>query len=147
MTGRILVVDDVATNRIVMKVKLAAACYDVEQAETGVEALALAAHQAPDLILLDTNLPDMDGLTICRQLKQDRRTSDIPIILVTGHSDHATKMAGLEAGADDFLTKPIDEITLMARVRALLRESETLRELRLRGQHAAELGFSEAAPG
>ena len=145
MTGRILVVDDVATNRIVMKVKLAAACYVVDQAETGAEALARARQATPDLILLDTVLPDISGVELCQQLKANPATADIPVILVTGQSDLRTKMAGLEAGADDFLTKPIDQTTLLARVRALLRAQDTVRELRQRGQHAAQLGMAEPA--
>lgn len=145
MTGRILVVDDVATNRIVMKVKLAAACYAVEQADCGLAALAAARSNAPDLILLDVVMPEMSGLEVCRRLKTDPETADIPVILITALSDHASKMAGLEAGADDFLTKPVDEVTLLARVRSLLRARDTARELRQRGETAP--GFAEAAAG
>ncbi|MDG3040615.1 diguanylate cyclase domain-containing protein [Roseicyclus marinus] len=145
MTGRILVVDDVATNRIVMKVKLAAACYAVEQADCGLAALAVARSAAPDLILLDVVMPEMSGLEVCRRLKADPETADIPVILVTALADHASKMAGLEAGADDFLTKPVDEVTLLARVRSLLRARDTARELKLRGQTTP--GFAEAAAG
>jgi len=143
MTGRILVVDDVATNRIVMKVKLAAACYTVEQADSGTRALRAARRDAPDLILLDVVMPDMSGLDVCRQLKADPATADIPVVLITALTDRASKMAGLEAGADDFLTKPVDEVTLLARVRSLLRARDTARELRQRGDSA--LGFAEAS--
>ncbi len=142
MTGRILVVDDVATNRIVMKVKLAAACYAVDQVDCGTAALAAARTTAPDLILLDVVMPDMSGLEVCRRLKADPDTAEIPIILVTALADRASKMAGLEAGADDFLTKPVDEVTLLARVRSLLRARDTARELQQRGEPA--LGFAEA---
>jgi len=135
----------VSTNRIVMKVKLAAACYSVEQAETGADALRMAREAAPDLILLDVTLPDMNGRDVCKTLKSDPETADIPVILITASTDRASKMAGLEAGADDFLTKPVDEMTLLARVRALLRARDTVRELRHRGQDCAELGFAEAA--
>jgi len=145
MTGRILVVDDVATNRIVMKVKLTAACYVVEQAETGAEALRIARTSAPDLIILDVTMPDMSGLDICRQLKTAPDTADIPVILITSQSDRASKMAGLEAGADDFLMKPVDEMTLLARVRALLRARDTIRDLRHREEDCEPLGFAEAA--
>jgi two-component system, cell cycle response regulator len=147
MTGRILVVDDVATNRIVMKVKLAAACYAVDQADSGAEALRAATLGQPDLILLDVLMPDMSGLEVCRRLKADPETADIPVILVTALSDRASKMAGLEAGADDFLTKPVDEVTLLARVRSLLRARDTVRELRERGESAAGFGFAEAMAG
>ncbi len=143
MTGRILVVDDVATNRIVMKVKLASACYAVDQADCGEAALRAARSSQPDLILLDMVMPDMSGLDVCRALKSDPDTADIPVILITSTADRDSKMAGLEAGADDFLTKPVDEMTLLARVRSLLRARDTARELRRRGEPA--LGFAEAA--
>lgn len=145
MTGRILVVDDVATNRIVMKVKLAAACYAVDQADCGAAALAAARRDSPDLVLLDVVMPDMSGLEVCRRLKADPATADIPVILITALADHASKMAGLEAGADDFLTKPVDEVTLLARVRSSLRARDTARELRQRSEAAP--GFAEAAAG
>jgi two-component system cell cycle response regulator len=145
MTGRILVVDDVATNRIVMKVKLAAACYAVDQADCGHAALESARANRPDLILLDVVMPDMSGLDVCRRLKSDPATADIPVILITALSDRDAKMSGLEAGADDFLTKPVDEVTLLARVRSLLRARDTARELRERGEPV--LGFAEDAAG
>lgn len=143
MTGRILVVDDVATNRIVMKVKLTSACYTVDQADCGAAALAAARDNQPDLILLDLVMPDMSGHEVLRRLKADPVTSHIPIILITAFSDRTAKMEGLQAGADDFLTKPVDEVTLLARVRSLLRAQETARELRESGEPA--LGFAESA--
>lgn len=146
MTGRILVVDDVATNRIVMKVKLSAACYTVLQADCGQAALRLARAEQPDLILLDVMMPDMSGVSVCEQLKADPETADIPVILVTALSDRDSKLEGLLRGADDFLTKPVDEVTLLARVRSLLRAHETHRELRLREESYAGLGFAEIAP-
>ena len=147
MTGRILIVDDVATNRIVMKVKLTAACYSVLQADCGAAALDLARAELPDLILLDVMMPDMTGVEVCRRLKADPATADIPVILITALSDRANKMAGLQGGADDFLTKPVDEVTLLARVRSLLRASDIQQELRLREESCAGLGFSEAGAG
>jgi two-component system cell cycle response regulator len=147
MTGRILVVDDVATNRIVMKVKLSAACYEVEQADSGAAALRAAQATRPDLILLDMILPDMSGLDVCRRLKQEADTADIPVIMVTGHADAASKVAALEAGADDFLAKPVDEVALLARVRSSLRARDTVRELRERGESGECLGFAEAVSG
>jgi two-component system cell cycle response regulator len=90
-------------------------------------------------------MPDMSGLDVCRQLKADPETADIPVILITALSDRDAKMSGLEAGADDFLTKPVDEVTLLARVRSLLRARDTARELRQRGEPV--LGFAEAAAG
>lgn len=146
MTGRILVVDDVASNRIVMKVKLAAACYSVLQADCGQAALRLAKSEQPDLILLDVMMPDISGVSVCEQLKSDPDTADIPVILVTALADRDSKMQGLLHGADDFLSKPVDEVTLLARVRSLLRAHEIQRELRLREDSYAGLGFAEPAP-
>ncbi len=147
MSGRILVVDDVATNRIIMKVKLAAACYSVDQAESGAAALAAARDKKPDLILLDVMMPDMSGVEVCRALKADPATADIPVVLITALSDRNAKMEGLEAGADDFLTKPVEEVTLLARVRSLLRARNTVRELRARGDTISVFGFAEPALG
>ncbi len=147
MAGRILIVDDVATNRIVMKVKLAAACYSVEQAENGLEALRVARETKPDLILLDIMMPDMSGVDVCRALKADPATSGIPVVLITALSDHDAKMEGLEAGADDFLTKPVEEVTLLARVRSLLRASDAVREMQGGNDTVAAFGFAESAAG
>ncbi len=144
MTGRILIVDDVATNRIVMKVKLSSACYDVLQANCGAVALDMARSEQPDLILLDVLMPDLSGLTVCARLKADPATADIPVILITAMADQDSKIKGLEAGADDFLTKPVDEITLLARVRSLLRARDTERELCQRGESVVDFGFAEA---
>lgn len=143
MTGRILVVDDVATNRIVLKVKLAAACHEVIQAATGEQALEMARKTRPDLVLLDVVMPDLDGITVCRRLKADPATADIPVVMMTARDDLETKLRALAAGAGEFLTKPVQEATLMARVRSLLRAGDVLRELRERNQTCREMGFSE----
>jgi two-component system, cell cycle response regulator len=143
MTGTILIVDDVVTNRIVLKVKLVAACYETVQAATGAEALRLAASVIPDLILLDIGLPDIDGITVCERLRACVVTRDIPIIMVTALTDMASKIRALEVGADEFLSKPMDDQTLLARVRSLLRAREAEAELRLRESTCRELGFAE----
>ena len=147
MAGRILVVDDVATNRIVMKVKLASAFYDVEQAENGAQALRAARELKPDLILLDFMMPDMSGVDVCRALKADPATAAIPVVLITALSDQENKMEGLEAGADDFLTKPVEEVTLLARVRSLLRARDTVRDLEGGADTVSAYGFAEQAAG
>jgi two-component system cell cycle response regulator len=147
MTGRILIVDDMATNRIVMKVKLSSACYQVMQASCGATALDMARREQPDLILLDVAMPDLSGVTVCARLKADPATADIPVILITAQADQQSKMNGLEAGADDFLTKPVDEVALLARVRSLLRARDIERELRQRGETMVDFGFAEAPGG
>ena len=145
MAGRILIADDVATNRIVLKVKLMAACYEILQASGGAETIECARTDAPDLILLDLMMPDMDGVAVCKRLKDDPLTAHIPIIMVTAHNDNTLKINALRAGADEFMTKPLDELTLLARVRSLLRARDTDEELRLRDSTCRELGFAESA--
>ncbi|MBC7138539.1 MAG: diguanylate cyclase [Defluviimonas sp.] len=147
MAGKILIVDDVATNRIVLKVKLASACYDTLQAANGTEALRLARSARPDLILLDVQLPDMDGIAVCTALKADPLTRAIPVVMVSAFRDPASKLQALEAGVDEFLSKPLDEVVLLARLRSLLRARETEEELRLRDSTSRELGFAEMAEG
>ncbi len=146
MAGKILIVDDVATNRIVLKVKLSGARYDTVQAATGAEALALIASEAPDLILLDVQLPDMNGIEICRQIKADPLTRGIRVIMISAFPDSETRLAALHAGASDFMVKPFDELVLLARLRSLLRARETDEELRHRESTCRELGFAEPAP-
>lgn len=147
MAGKILIVDDVATNRIVLKVKLAGACYETIQAATGETALRLARIERPDLILLDMQLPDMNGIDLCRRLRAEPATRKVPIVMLTAASDAATRVAALKAGADDFLVKPVDELLLLARLRSLLRARETDEELRLRESTSRALGFADAATG
>ena len=147
MAGKILIVDDVATNRIVLKVKLSGACYETIQAATGEAALRIARKERPDLILLDVQLPDMNGIDLCRRLRAEAATRTLPIVMLTTANDAATRVAALRAGADDFLAKPIDELLLLARLRSLLRARETDEELRLRESTSKALGFAEPEPG
>lgn len=143
MSGKLLIVDDVATNRLVMKVKLAAARYEVLVAESGAQARKICIQEQPDLVLMDVMMPDADGVALCRDLKRDPLTQDIPIILFTALNDAEARLSGLQAGADDFLAKPIDEVALLARVRSLLRTRDQARELQLREATCAEFGFHE----
>lgn len=147
MSGRILIVDDVATNRIVLKVKLMAVSYQVLQASSGTDALECARRDMPDLILLDQSLPDMNGVEVCKRLKDNPETVHIPIIIITDSTDNSTKISALRAGVDEFMAKPLDELNLLARVRSLLRARDTVEELRLRDSTARELGFAEAEAG
>lgn len=146
MDGRILIVDDMVTNRIVLKVKLAAACYETMQASTGAEALKLARAERPGAILLDMTLPDISGIDLCRALRQDPRTRQVPIIALTASVDADLRIAMLKAGADDVLSKPFDELILLARLRSLLRARAAMEELRVGGMEGT-FGMAEAAEG
>lgn len=146
MTGKILIVDDLAINRIILKVKLASACHESVQAADGATALAMARDERPKLILLDMMLPDISGIDVCRRLRADPLTRDIPVVIITASSDRARRLEALEAGADEFLSKPLNEVILLARIRSLLRTRETEAELRLRAATWQELGYQDADP-
>ena len=118
----VLVVDDVQANRELLEGHLVELGYDVRQARDGLEALALVAEAEPDLVLLDVDMPRLDGIEVCRRLKAADRTRLVPVIIVTAFQDRAVRLSGLEAGADDFLTKPIDAKELLIRCRVLLHE-------------------------
>jgi two-component system cell cycle response regulator len=130
MTARILVVDDVLANVRLLEARLTSEYYQVLTASDGPTALEIAARERPDIILLDVLMPGMDGLTVCRLLKEDIDTRHIPVVLVTALDSRGDRVAGLESGADDFLTKPIDDLMLLARVRSLTRLKSTIDELR-----------------
>ena len=121
MSARILVVDDLAPNLHLLEVKLQAEYYDVLTAKSGYQALEMAGKEKIDLILMDAMMPGMNGFEACRKLKQNPETWHIPVIMVTALEETKDRIRGLEAGADDFITKPIDDFNLMARVRSLLR--------------------------
>ena len=121
---RILIVDDNPTNLEVLRVRLNAHGYEVATAVDGEDALARVAAFGPDLILLDVMMPKIDGITVVKQLKQDSKFRFIPVILVTAKSDTLDVVAGLDAGGDDYLTKPVDQAALLARVRSMLRIKE-----------------------
>ena len=117
----ILVVDDVAANRETLRELLDADKYRVIEAVDGPSALRLAAETPPDLVLLDVMMPGMDGYEVCRRLRADARLAAVPVIMVTALDDQASRLAGIEAGADDFITKPINRVELRARVRTITR--------------------------
>lgn len=145
MTARILAVDDIATNLRLLEAKLQAEYYEVLLASSGPEALQVAFTQLPDVILLDVMMPGMDGYEVCRTLKADARTQHIPVVMVTALTDSTERVRGLEAGADDFLSKPVDNATLFARLRALLRVKQVQDAWRLRSNTARELGMDDQA--
>ena len=131
MTARVLVVDDVELNVKLLEAKLSSEYFEVITAYNGPAALEIAETELPDIILLDVMMPRMDGFEVCRRLKANRRTVDIPVVMVTALSDTADRLRGLEAGADDFLTKPVNDIALFARVRSLVRLKRMMEELRV----------------
>jgi two-component system cell cycle response regulator len=148
MSARILIVDDVPANTRLLEARLSAEYYQVASAQDGYEALQKAAEWQPDLILLDVMMPGMNGFACCRRLKQDPETFHIPVVMITALSDSRERVQGLDAGADDFLTKPVDHETLLARVRGLVRLKRLLDEWRARGRTARALGLAgePAAP-
>src|SRR5579862_9394899 len=147
MTARILIVDDVPANTRLLEAKLSAEYYQVASARDGFEAINRARDWQPDLILLDVMMPGMDGYECCRILKDQEVTLHIPVVMVTALGDSAERLRGLEAGADDFLTKPVEYDTLMARVRSLVRLKRLLDEWRARGETARALGVGGAHHG
>ena len=143
MTARVLVVDDVELNVKLLEAKLSSEYFQVIPAFNGPTALELAESELPDIILLDVMMPRMDGFEVCRRLKANARTTDIPVVMVTALSDIADRLRGLEAGADDFLTKPVNDIALFARVRSLVRLKRMMEELRLREEICGRFGSHE----
>lgn len=144
MTARILVVDDQPLNVKLLEAKLTAEYYDVITACNGEDALAKAAEVVSDIILLDVMMPGMDGYEVCEHIKADPALMHIPVVMVTALGDPADRIRGIDAGADDFLSKPINDVALFARVRSLLRLKLALDELRLRDRTSLQLGDLEA---
>jgi two-component system cell cycle response regulator len=142
MTARVLVVDDIVPNLKLLEARLTADYFDVVTCTNGPDALKICADGDCDIVLLDVMMPGMNGFEVCRRLKADPATSHIPVVMVTALDQAADRLAGLGAGADDFLTKPIDEIALLARVRSLSRMRLALDELRTRSMRAAQLGIN-----
>ena len=127
--AKVLVVDDTPLNRKLQKNYLMEVGYQVILAEDGIEALKKIREESPDLILLDVMMPKMDGFQVCRHIKHNFRTRYTPVILVTALNEIETKMKGIEAGADDFISKPFNKLELLARVKSLLRIKHLNKEL------------------
>jgi sigma-B regulation protein RsbU (phosphoserine phosphatase) len=117
----ILIVDDNPANVEILKMRLSANNYEIITASDGEAGLAIAIDRQPDLILLDIMMPKMDGFEVCRRLKADSSLPFMPIIMVTAKADSKDVVAGLEAGGDEYLTKPVDHAALVARVKSMLR--------------------------
>lgn len=140
MTARVLVVDDLEPNVKLLEAKLRAEYFDVLGAYSGQEAIERAISEQPDIILLDVMMPGMDGFEACRRLKTTPETMHIPVVMVTALDQQADRVAGLEAGADDFLSKPVEDLALFARVRSLTRLKMMTDELRARYATGKGLG-------
>jgi two-component system cell cycle response regulator len=143
MTARILVVDDIPANVKLLEARLLAEYFDVLTADNGPKALAICDSTQVDLILLDIMMPDMDGFEVCERLKANPRTSHIPVVMVTALDQPADRVRGLKAGADDFLTKPVNDLQLISRVKSLLRLKTLSDELRMRAETAREFGIDD----
>jgi two-component system cell cycle response regulator len=143
MTARVLVVDDVPANARLLEARLTAEYFDVVVAGGGAEALAVCERGQCDIVLLDVMMPDMDGFEVCRRLKGSPSTHHIPVVMVTALDQPSDRVRGLEAGADDFLTKPVSDIALIARVRSLTRLKLVTDELRMRAHTSREIGIHD----
>jgi len=141
MSARILVVDDILANVKLLEAKLSSEYYTVLTANDGIEALDVAARELPDLILLDVMMPRMDGFECCAKLKANPELCHIPVVMVTALDQPSDRVRGLEAGADDFLTKPANDLALFARVRSLVRVKMMIDELRLRDETCRAMGL------
>ena len=140
MTARVLVVDDVDANVKLLEARLTAEYFEVRTARSGREALEICANERADVVLLDVMMPGMDGFEVCRRLKSEPRTQHIPVIMVTALDHPSDRVRGLEAGADDFLTKPVDDIALVKRVRNLARLKMLTDEMLMRSSTEAADG-------
>lgn len=141
MTARILVVDDVPANVKLLEARLSAEYYEVVTATDGYEALEICENSNVDVILLDVMMPGMDGFEVSRRLKSSVTTAHIPIILITALDQDSNRIAGLNFGADDFLTKPVNDLQLLARVKSLVRLKNLTDELRLRVATTRDVGL------
>ena len=143
MTARILVVDDVPANVKLLEARLLAEYFEVLPAYSGADALEACENGKVDVVLLDVMMPDMDGFEVCRRLKVDPATQHIPVVMVTALDQVSDRVRGLEAGADDFLTKPVNDLQLMTRVKSLVRLKTLTDELRLRAATTRNIGIEE----
>lgn len=141
MSARVLVVDDIPANVKLLEARLSAEYFDVATAFSGAEALALCERAECDIVLLDVMMPDMDGFEVCRRLKSNPATHHIPVVMVTALDQPSDRIKGLEAGADDFLTKPVSDVALISRVRSLTRLKMVTDELRMRALTSREIGI------
>jgi two-component system cell cycle response regulator len=145
MSARVLVVDDIPVNVKLLEAKLLVEYYEVVTAKDGPTALDVVKRESPDIVLLDVMMPGMDGYEVCGRIKSDPETAHIPVVMVTALNEVSDRVCGLEAGADDFLTKPVNDIALFARIRSLVRLKRASDEWRARAATAEALGISPSA--
>jgi len=143
MTARILVVDDILANVKLLEAKLTAEYFDVLTAMSGTEALEIVQRSLPDIVLLDVMMPGMDGFETCRRIKSNPATQHIPVVMITALDQPSDRVQGLEAGAEDFLTKPVNDVALLARVKSLVRLKMVTDELRMRAATSERMGLVE----
>jgi two-component system cell cycle response regulator len=141
MTARVLVVDDILANVRLLEAKLSAEYFEVITAMNGLDALECMHHARPDIVLLDVMMPGMDGIEVCRRIKSNPASHHVPIIMISALDQTADRIRGLEAGADDFLSKPVDDLALFCRVRSLVRLKMLTDELRSRTAGGEHLGL------
>lgn len=143
MTARILVVDDIPANVKLLEARLMAEYFDVLTASNGRDALDICDRTQVDVILLDIMMPEMDGFEVCERLKSNPRTAHIPVVMVTALDQPSDRVRGLQAGADDFLTKPVNDLQLISRVKSLVRLKTLTDELRIRHETTRQAGMDD----
>lgn len=143
MTARILVVDDIPANVKLLEARLMAEYFDVLTASNGRDALDICDRTQVDVILLDIMMPEMDGFEVCERLKSNPRTAHIPVVMVTALDQPSDRVRGLKAGADDFLTKPVNDLQLISRVKSLVRLKTLTDELRIRHDSTRQAGMDD----
>lgn len=145
MTARVLVVDDISANVKLLEARLSAEYFEVLTAYSGKEALDVCARERVDVVLLDVMMPGMDGFEVCRRLKSSPNTHHVPVIMVTALDQPSDRVQGLENGADDFLTKPVDDIALVTRVKNLGRLKMLTDEMLMRASTGRQMGMADDA--
>jgi len=144
MTARVLVVDDILANVKLLEARLNAEYFEVLTASSGPEAIDICLNERVDVVLLDVMMPGMDGFEVCKRIKSNSQTQHIPVVMVTALDQPSDKISGLEAGADDFLTKPVDDIALITRVKNLARLKMLSDEMSMRASTTQQFGMSDA---
>jgi two-component system cell cycle response regulator len=144
VTARVLIVDDIPTNVRLLEARLTAEYFEVVTATSGQQALDICASSDIDIVLLDVMMPEMDGFEVCKRLKSSPKTHHLPVLMITALDQPSDRVRGLEVGADDFLTKPVDDVQLLARVKSLVRLKALTDELRARAMTGQQIAVEDA---